>query len=268
MRGVRALAGRLRRCLTETDRISRSPGALQPVGGVRCQATSAAASTQFDIFQKLKDPPEEQTAGGAAQTRRKPSDKVLRLVDEILGLSLIEAADLCDLCQEKLAERSGGPEFKGRAAAGRTPFPHPAAMFAGLGAAGMPGMMPPMMAMMGTMPAMPQMQPGMMPPSASGAAAAPAQSAEEPAQAPEETKAAEKKEDTSSKVVSIKLVGVEASKKIAVIKEVRAITGLGLKESKEFVESAPKVLKKGLPVEEAEELKKKLETAGGTIEMA
>ncbi|CEL94152.1 unnamed protein product [Vitrella brassicaformis CCMP3155] len=245
MRGVRALAGRLRRCLTETDRISRSPGALQPVGGVRCQATSAAASTQFDIFQKLKDPPEEQTAGGAAQTRRKPSDKVLRLVDEILGLSLIEAADLCDLCQEKLAERSGG-----------------------LGAAGMPGMMPPMMAMMGTMPAMPQMQPGMMPPSASGAAAAPAQSAEEPAQAPEETKAAEKKEDTSSKVVSIKLVGVEASKKIAVIKEVRAITGLGLKESKEFVESAPKVLKKGLPVEEAEELKKKLETAGGTIEMA
>jgi large subunit ribosomal protein L7/L12 len=51
-------------------------------------------------------------------------------------------------------------------------------------------------------------------------------------------------------------------KKINVIKEVRGITGLGLKEAKEFVESAPKAVKEGIPKEEAEEIVKKLEEAG------
>lgn len=55
--------------------------------------------------------------------------------------------------------------------------------------------------------------------------------------------------------------------KIAVIKEVRGITGLGLKEAKELVESAPKPLKEGVKKEEAEEMKKKLEEAGATIEL-
>ena len=55
--------------------------------------------------------------------------------------------------------------------------------------------------------------------------------------------------------------------KIGVIKEVRAITGLGLKESKELVESAPKAVKEGLPKDEAEEIKKKLEGAGATVEI-
>lgn len=57
------------------------------------------------------------------------------------------------------------------------------------------------------------------------------------------------------------------AKKINVIKEVRAITGLGLKEAKEMVESAPKTLKEGVPKEEAEELKKKLEAAGAKVEI-
>jgi large subunit ribosomal protein L7/L12 len=57
------------------------------------------------------------------------------------------------------------------------------------------------------------------------------------------------------------------SNKIAVIKEVRAITGLGLKEAKELVEGAPKDLKEGVKKEEAEELKKKLEEAGASIEL-
>ena len=48
-------------------------------------------------------------------------------------------------------------------------------------------------------------------------------------------------------------------KKINVIKEVRSLTGLGLKEAKEFVESVPKPVKEGIPKEEAEEIKKKLE---------
>lgn len=54
-------------------------------------------------------------------------------------------------------------------------------------------------------------------------------------------------------------------KKINVIKEVRAITGLGLKEAKELVESAPKSVKEGAPKEEAEEIKKKLENVGATV---
>ena len=56
-------------------------------------------------------------------------------------------------------------------------------------------------------------------------------------------------------------------KKINVIKEVRAITGLGLKEAKDLVEAAPKEIKKGVPKKEAEEAKKKLEAAGAKIEL-
>ena len=55
--------------------------------------------------------------------------------------------------------------------------------------------------------------------------------------------------------------------KIAVIKEVRGITGLGLKEAKELVESAPKSVKEGAPKAEAEEIKEKLEAAGATVEL-
>lgn len=57
------------------------------------------------------------------------------------------------------------------------------------------------------------------------------------------------------------------AKKINVIKEVRAITGLGLKEAKEIVEGAPKTLKEGVAKEEAEEIKKKLEAAGAKCEL-
>ena len=54
-------------------------------------------------------------------------------------------------------------------------------------------------------------------------------------------------------------------KKIEVIKEVRAITGLGLKEAKDLVEGAPKTVKEGSPKAEAEEIKKKLEAAGAKV---
>lgn len=57
------------------------------------------------------------------------------------------------------------------------------------------------------------------------------------------------------------------AKKINVIKEVRGITGLGLKEAKDIVESAPKTLKEGATKEEAEEIKKKLEAAGAKVEL-
>jgi len=63
------------------------------------------------------------------------------------------------------------------------------------------------------------------------------------------------------------VLAAAGEKKINVIKEVRAITQLGLKEAKELVESAPKPIKEGVKKEEAEELKKKLEEVGATVEL-
>ena len=56
--------------------------------------------------------------------------------------------------------------------------------------------------------------------------------------------------------------------KINVIKEVRAITGLGLKEAKDLVDGAPKTIKEGVPAKEAEEMKAKLEAAGAKVKLA
>ncbi len=56
--------------------------------------------------------------------------------------------------------------------------------------------------------------------------------------------------------------------KINVIKEVRAITGLGLKEAKDLVDGAPKTIKEGVPTKEAEEIKAKLEAAGAKVKLA
>lgn len=55
--------------------------------------------------------------------------------------------------------------------------------------------------------------------------------------------------------------------KIAVLKEVRAITGLGLKEAKDLVDAAPKAIKEGVKKEDAEAIKKQLEAAGATVEI-
>jgi len=63
------------------------------------------------------------------------------------------------------------------------------------------------------------------------------------------------------------VLAAAGDKKINVIKEVRAITGLGLKEAKDLVESAPKPVKEGVGKDEAEELKKKLEEAGASVEL-
>jgi large subunit ribosomal protein L7/L12 len=63
------------------------------------------------------------------------------------------------------------------------------------------------------------------------------------------------------------ILAAAGDKKINVIKEVRTITGLGLKEAKDLVEGAPKPLKEGVKKNEAEELKKKLEEAGATVEL-
>jgi len=75
--------------------------------------------------------------------------------------------------------------------------------------------------------------------------------------------AEEVEEKTSFEVV---LTGI-GSNKIAVIKEIRAITELGLKEAKDLVDAAPKTVKDNVGKEEAEEIKKKLEATGATVEL-
>ena len=87
---------------------------------------------------------------------------------------------------------------------------------------------------------------------ASAVAAAPAAAGAAPA---------EEKDDFTIMLVSA------GDKKINVIKEVRAITGLGLKEAKDLVEAAPKEIKGGVAKKDAEEFKKKLEAAGAKIEL-
>ena len=86
------------------------------------------------------------------------------------------------------------------------------------------------------------------------AAAGPAGGAAAPAAAPE-------KEDFTVVLAS------GGEKKIQVIKVVRELTGLGLKEAKDLVDGAPKPLKEGVPKAEAEAIKKKIEDAGGTVEL-
>lgn len=76
----------------------------------------------------------------------------------------------------------------------------------------------------------------------------------------EET-AAEEKTEFDAVLASI------GEKKINVIKEVRAVTGLGLKEAKDLVEAAPKAIKEGVSKEEAAEIKEKVEAAGATVEI-
>ena len=63
------------------------------------------------------------------------------------------------------------------------------------------------------------------------------------------------------------LAGFDAAKKIGVIKEIRGITGLGLKEAKDLVEGAPKAIKEGIAKDEAEKLKAALEAAGAKVEV-
>ncbi|MBC8339292.1 MAG: 50S ribosomal protein L7/L12 [Alphaproteobacteria bacterium] len=72
--------------------------------------------------------------------------------------------------------------------------------------------------------------------------------------------------DSESDEVDV-ILAAFGDKKINVIKEVRAITQLGLKEAKDLVEGAPKAVKEGVGKEEAEEIKKKLEEAGATVEL-
>ncbi len=85
------------------------------------------------------------------------------------------------------------------------------------------------------------------------------------AAAPAAGAAAEGGADEASEVNVI--LASAGANKIAVLKEVRAITGLGLKEAKDLVDAAPKAIKEGVKKEDAEAIKKQLEAAGATVEL-
>jgi large subunit ribosomal protein L7/L12 len=82
--------------------------------------------------------------------------------------------------------------------------------------------------------------------------------------APVSAEAAAPTEEKTEFSVVLKAAG---EKKIQVIKVVRAITGLGLKEAKDLVDGAPKVVKEGIPKKEVEDIKKQLEEVGATVEV-
>jgi large subunit ribosomal protein L7/L12 len=124
--------------------------------------------------------------------------KLEKIVEELSGLTVIEAAELAKLLEEKWGVSAAAP-----------------VAVAALGAAG-------------------------------AAAAAP-----------------EAEEQTEFAVI----LTAAGDKKINVIKEVRAVTGLGLKEAKDLVEAAPKDVKSGVSKQEAEDIKKKLEGAGAKVEI-
>lgn len=190
-----------------------------------------AAAARFDLFAKSRDSLDAKPT--QSDLKRQPSARVRKLVTEIMDLTLIEAADLCDLCQETLAPRSGAA--------------YPSAMFASQ--------------MMHPFSQMPQMP---VTPATTHPATQPVtQPVTQPA-APAPEPPAEK---VKPSIVSIKLVAFDAAKKVQTVKEVRAITNLGLKEAKDAVEAAPKILKKGVAYEEALALKAKLEEIGATVEL-
>ena len=146
-----------------------------------------------------------------------PSEKVKKLVTEIIKLNVLECQQLLKLMQKRLgipdAQLFGGGMMMG----------------GGMGGGGIP------------------------------AGGAPAAGASTP-----EAAAAPVKEKT---IFDLKLGAVDPKAKIKIIKEVKAITGLGLKESKELVEKAPVVIKEGVKKEEVEAFQKKLEEVGAVVEL-
>lgn len=229
------------------------------------------------------------------KAKREPSTYVKRIAADLIALSPTELTELRALCRDRLIAKPSGlkgrlpknynPELKAKRI--DKPFPmrsslrdmgnrisslHPAWVFAGHGPSIIPVPMPSLTASF-MAPHAAEMMQGMGSAAASQTPMASGETGAEvstPADAgdvePVEEEEAPKEEVTKQKAtVSIKLVAFETSKKIAVVKEVRGMLGLGLKESKELVESAPKILKKNVPREEADAIVEKLKAAGADI---
>eukprot|EP00929_Paragymnodinium_shiwhaense_P081899 TRINITY_DN42964_c0_g1_i1.p1 TRINITY_DN42964_c0_g1~~TRINITY_DN42964_c0_g1_i1.p1 ORF type:complete len:290 (+),score=68.53 TRINITY_DN42964_c0_g1_i1:72-941(+) len=240
-------------------------------------------------------PAETSGTAGPRHGRDPPSASTRRLAEELLALKPVELKELRQLCRERLIPKPTGkkklpknydPSVKVkrsdrpfplraelRALGHRFPALHPVWIFAGTG----PRVLPESM----FMPALTQaimgkhaaemaasVPEGMPAPAAADAAAAAAPEAA-PAEDAEanEDEVATKTEEPLKANVNIKLTGFAADKKIAVVKEVRALVGSGLKESKEMVEGAPTTLMKGVPRGDAEGMVEKLRAAGAEIDL-
>ncbi|KAF4730116.1 hypothetical protein FOZ63_025218 [Perkinsus olseni] len=181
------------------------------------------------------------------------------IVDEIMTLELRDARDLADVLEASLDSENF---ITTSVIPGRHPFPRPMHMFSGLDAATRPGMYQPY----GLGGMLPQLG------SPTTAPAVPQQTIAEPVvtrspSEPEAPKEAAAPAQASS-VVTLKLVSYEDGKKVTVVKEVRALLGLGLKESKDMVEDLPKILKKGLDKGEAQKVMEKFKSAGAEVVIA
>jgi large subunit ribosomal protein L7/L12 len=142
------------------------------------------------------------------------SPRVAALVDDLVGLNMLEVKALTDALKDRL-----GIDDAALAGGGGMAMMSPAMMAAMAGGGG------------------------------SGGAAEPAEAVVE------------------KTAFDMKLDGYDAAKKIAVIKEIRSITGLGLKEAKALVDEAPKVFKTAVPKEEAEEIAAKLKEIGAVVKL-
>ncbi|CRG94325.1 ribosomal protein L7/L12, putative [Plasmodium gallinaceum] len=195
--------------------------------------------SNFDVFDKIKDVNNSNNNEVTSELKRKPSKKVVKLVDEILNLTLIEAADLCDLCQEKL---EGNKSFNNSLFMNRNPFPHPSHFFNA-------GHFSPL--------------------NQNNINNTPTNNNVKNSNSVEEKESKEEKQNENKKITkstyNIKLEKFDVKNKINTIKEIRKLTNVGLKEAKDMVESAPFYIQKNVPVEKADEIKKKFEELGATI---
>jgi large subunit ribosomal protein L7/L12 len=194
--GVNAMPVAVPMVVTEAPQAQASAEWVLPAGAVVAGAAVAMLAVSAVRGQQGR------VAALAVSADARPSEKVLKLADEMGSLTLLEASDLV----EKLQDMFGLPDQMAM------PMGMPMAMPGGGDAGGAPA-------------------------------------------------------EAAKTTVDLKITAMDASSKIKLIKEVRAIAGLGLKESKEFVEGLPKVLKEGLEKDAAEELKATLEAAGGTVEL-
>ncbi|CAI5983641.1 unnamed protein product [Closterium sp. NIES-65] len=178
----------------------------------RAPFSSAADSAPPDS--SSPDPPPSAShppsAPNSTKTPAPPTERVGKLADQILGLTLLEMSELTAVIRKRLG------------------------MPANAGMGGMP---------MGMM----MMPGGAAPGGGGGGEAAPAAAVEE------------------KTAFDVKLEGFDAAAKLKVIKEVRSIAGLGLKEAKEFVEKAPVVVKAGVSKEDAAAIAEKLKAVGATV---
>merc|ERR1712217_404876 len=133
-------------------------------------------------------------------------------------------------------------------------FPHPMIMFPG---ASLPVAMPEM--------PMPQAMPADAIPASTAPVAVPAAADSIVEEAKLDVSVETKPKKEEKQFLTIKLLSFAVAKKINVVKEVRAVTQLGLKEAKELVEGAPKIVKKGVPAADAEAMRDKLVAAGAEV---